>query len=220
MQHDEIRGEVRQFRGLWLPAEVLQDPRLNLIEKVLWADINSFTSPHMSYFKSRERIALDLGSSERSVTRAIKTLIATGWVVVIANDGRKRHFHAMQPRQCVSAEATEWLPKEDKLAPKPSQSVPHSRTDRTQVSKTTEFTAPTIEMVVEFFESHGSNEGPGFHDYYAAANWQRKGGVAISNWKAAARNWIRNAPQFKKRPVGFEGGNFSPEAHNDFITQG
>lgn len=220
MQDDDIRGAVRQFRGLWIPVEVLQDPRLNLTEKVLWADINSYTSPTMSYFKSRERIAEDFGVSERSITRAIKTLIATGWIAVIANDGRKRHFHAVQPRQCVSADATEWHGREDKVAPEPRQIVPHSNTVREQVSKTTESSVPTLESVQEYFIENGSSEGPAFFDYYSAANWQRKGGVKISDWKAAARNWIRNAPKFRKQRGGFDGGNFDPQAHYDFITTG
>jgi hypothetical protein len=221
MRDNEVHdGNVRQFRGLWIPVEVLQDDRLTLTDKVLWADINSYTSPTMSYFKARETIAEHLQVSERSVTRSLKNLIATGWVAVIANDGRKRHFHAMQPRQCVSAQATEWLVSQDKMAPEPSQSVPRSSTVREQVRTQERMSAPTMDAVREYFENQGGTEPDAFYDYFASQGWKRKNGQDIVDWKAAARNWMRNEHKFKKDRRGFNPEGFTPDGISDFIAHG
>lgn len=81
----------RQFKGVWIPARIWLDRRLSVHDKVLLADIDSFTSRDASYFKSNETIMNELGVSKATAKRSVKHLHDLGYIT-ISRDGRVRHI--------------------------------------------------------------------------------------------------------------------------------
>lgn len=212
MQHNKVHTEVRQFLGLWIPVEVL---RLDIspTEKLLWADIHSFTGRNASFFKSNARIAEEYGISERTASRSVSTLVERG-LITSETDGRMRTLRSrldnvsMQPRQ-----------NGDPASPNCLHSITGESTKRKQISGA----KPTNRQdVYIFFNEMGldSGEADKFVDYYEANGWKQGRGKSIKDWKAAARNWNRNAKQWNNKPRGFNAGNFTTDGAIDFVTGG
>ena len=63
------------------------------------------------------------------------------------------------------------------------------------------FKPPTEAQVLEYAHSRGRVIDAGrFVDFYQAKNWV-VGRSKMKCWKAAVRNWIRNAPKFEPTPT-------------------
>ena len=64
---------------------------------------------------------------------------------------------------------------------------------------------PDLNSVINFFKEHGSSkdEAERFYDHFQGNGW-RVSKVAMKDWHAAARNWIRNAADFKARATGWK----------------
>jgi len=71
--------EERVFRGIWIPAEIWLKKDLTLLEKNLWAEIDSLDRQDGCY-ASNEYFAEFFGVSVPTVTRAIGRLLAKGYV--------------------------------------------------------------------------------------------------------------------------------------------
>ena len=62
---------------------------------------------------------------------------------------------------------------------------------------------PSMDEVIEFIvleKQFSQNEAEKFFDYYQANGW-RVGKNPMKDWKAAARNWLKNASNFNKQPL-------------------
>ena len=77
------------------------------------------------------------------------------------------------------------------------------------------FKKPTQEEVTDYFKSHGQPplESCGFFDFYESKGWF-VGKTPMKDWKAAARNWMRNKDKFntqkpKKTGVGHLSGSMN-----------
>lgn len=86
----------REFKGIFIPAEIWLDKSLSANEKVLYAEIDSFTSNDKACYISNEYIANLLGISETNASKALNSLIKKGYVVVEKFDGRRRYIRAKQ----------------------------------------------------------------------------------------------------------------------------
>ena len=64
----------RAFKGIWIPREIWLESHLTAVERVLWAEIDSFTGQGSSYYKTNQQAAEELGISVRNVSRVIKRL--------------------------------------------------------------------------------------------------------------------------------------------------
>ncbi len=87
----------RDFKGIWIPAEVWLNPELSLTEKALLAEIDSFTGNGKSFYKSNDTIVRDYGVSISTISRAVKKLADMGYVDV-RSDGRNRYITSRQSR--------------------------------------------------------------------------------------------------------------------------
>tara|TARA_R100001163_G_scaffold2920_2_gene4427 strand:+ start:7339 stop:7998 length:660 start_codon:yes stop_codon:yes gene_type:complete len=77
----------RQFKGIWIPARIWLDKNLNATDKILLADIDSFTGNQKTFYKSNEKIAGELFVSVKSISRSVKKLKDLGYIKI---EGNKR----------------------------------------------------------------------------------------------------------------------------------
>lgn len=121
----------RGFRGIWIPARVWLDDRLNVTEKVLLAEIDSFASRDQEFFKSNETIAAELSVSVSTIKRAIRSLEEAGYVTRVSFDGRKRAMRSnLDP-----SDRPIWTDSKLKMTEQTGQNEPADRSKRTK-SKT------------------------------------------------------------------------------------
>ena len=87
----------RQFKGVWIPAEVWLDNRLTLVEKALLAEIDSFTGNGKTFHKCNDTIQTEYGISRNTISRALRKLEALDFIDVNFN-GRVRHCSIREGR--------------------------------------------------------------------------------------------------------------------------
>lgn len=81
----------REFKGIFIPAELWLNTELTVNEKVLYAEIDSFTSNDKSCFISNKHIADLLNVTETNASKCLSSLIQKGLVEVTKFDGRRRY---------------------------------------------------------------------------------------------------------------------------------
>tara|TARA_R110000765_G_scaffold20007_5_gene52143 strand:+ start:1390 stop:2094 length:705 start_codon:yes stop_codon:yes gene_type:complete len=87
----------RKFKGVWINSDVWLNPDLTATEKMLYAEIDSFTDMGSTFFKANETIATDMGVSISTVKRALSKLIQEGFVIQTKYNGRVRHLQSCDP---------------------------------------------------------------------------------------------------------------------------
>lgn len=80
----------RDFKGIWIPAEVWLDERLNPLEKVILMEIDSLDCGDKGCYASNEYIARFCQCSESKVAHAVTRLVELGYVSRKSFDGRQR----------------------------------------------------------------------------------------------------------------------------------
>ena len=192
----------RQFKGVWIPAEIWLDKRLTLVEKALLAEIDSFTGNVKSFHKSNETIQIEYGVSRPTISKAIKKLSDLGFISA-AFDGRMRHLTVQADRKILSGRGKESFGQQEKnLRAEGKNSTSTNTIERTEenTSKKRGTRPKDLEEVLESFKEVGAEESEAlaFFDYYEANGWTQGRNKPIKDWKAAARGWIRRSHQFKK----------------------
>ena len=79
----------RNFKGVWIAAEIWLDKDLTLVEKALLAEIDSFTGNGRSFMKPNDTIQSEYGISRNTIGRSLRKLADRGFVEVTFN-GRVR----------------------------------------------------------------------------------------------------------------------------------
>lgn len=82
----------RKAKGIWIPIEVWEDKNLSWNEKILFLEIDSYTSKDSDCYISNEYISKLLGVTETSANKILASLISKGYVVKTKFDGRKRYI--------------------------------------------------------------------------------------------------------------------------------
>lgn len=77
--------QERQFKGIWITAAIWLNPNMSAIDKILLADIDSFTGNKKTFYKSNETIAKELFVSVKSISRSVKKLRELGYITVSGN---------------------------------------------------------------------------------------------------------------------------------------
>lgn len=80
----------REFRGIWIPKEIWLDKNLTLLEKAVFAEIDSLGVNPDGCFAKNEYFAEMFDCSERKVSAAISKLMKIGYVEQVRFDGRNR----------------------------------------------------------------------------------------------------------------------------------
>lgn len=191
----------RQFKGVWIPAEIWLDARLTLVEKALYAEIDSFSGIGKSFHKANETIQLEYGVSRPTVSKAIKKLESLGFIESTF-DGRMRHLTVQADRKIFTGRGKESFGQPERnLRAEGKNSTSKNTIERTTKNTTKESGRPKgLEEVLEAFKEVGADEAEGmaFFDYYEANGWTQGRNKPIKDWKAAARGWIRRSQQFKR----------------------
>lgn len=82
----------RDFKGIWIPKEIWLDERLNALDKVILAEIDSLDSSERGCWASNKHIADFCQCTERKVSATVAKLIQCGYVYVQKFDGRQREL--------------------------------------------------------------------------------------------------------------------------------
>ncbi|MEY4126417.1 MAG: hypothetical protein RL737_606 [Bacteroidota bacterium] len=70
---------VRDFVGLWIPSEILKSTELSPTEKLILVEISNLAKDSTCW-ASNEHFSINLGISERTVSRAINTMIEKNFI--------------------------------------------------------------------------------------------------------------------------------------------
>ena len=83
--------QMRAFKGIWIPAEIWLDEKLTVMEKVLYAEIDSFCSRGRECFANNAHFAKMLQVSERQIRRLLMSLEEKGAISrrIIYKEGTK-----------------------------------------------------------------------------------------------------------------------------------
>jgi len=81
----------RKVKGIWIPIEIWKDKNLTWNEKILFLEIDSYTSKDNDCFFSNEYISELLGISQTNANKVLSSLISKGYVVKTKFDGRRRY---------------------------------------------------------------------------------------------------------------------------------
>lgn len=84
---DELK---REFRGVWIAREIWLDKRLNALDKVILAEIDSLDNDETGCFASNEYLADFAQCSVRKITEAVSKLIKLEYIRVESFNGRTR----------------------------------------------------------------------------------------------------------------------------------
>jgi DNA-binding transcriptional ArsR family regulator len=192
----------REFKGVWIPSEIWLDARLTLVEKAMYAEIDSFSGNGKTFHKSNETIQLEYGVSRPTISKAIKKLTDLGFISA-AFDGRIRHLTVQADRKILSGRGKESFGQTVKnLRAEGKNSTSTNTIERTEenTSKKRGTRPKDLDEVLESFKEVGAEESEAlaFFDYYEANGWTQGRNKPIKDWKAAARGWIRRSHQFKK----------------------
>ena len=191
----------RQFKGIWIPAEVWLDNRLTLVEKALLAEIDSFTGAGKTFHKANDTIQVEYGVSRPTASKAIKKLEALGYIQS-RFDGRVRHLTVQADRKIFSGRGKDAFGQTEKtFRAEGKNSTSTNTVERTSQNtiKKGKARPQNLDEVLEAFLAVGAEEVDAmqFYDYYSANGWTQGRGKPIKDWKAAARGWIRRTAQYK-----------------------
>ena len=90
---NKAMDQKRQFTGIWIPRQVVEDERLDWIDRALYGEIQSYDD----CFKTNESLGNRIGETERNVQKRIAHLKELGYVEQTHFDGRLRHLRACLP---------------------------------------------------------------------------------------------------------------------------
>lgn len=82
----------REFKGIWIPKEVYLSEAISWTGKLIYLEIDSFTSTDKDCFVSNEYLAKKFDISDRMVRKCLEQLKAEGWIVQTRFDGKKRYL--------------------------------------------------------------------------------------------------------------------------------
>ena len=110
---------VKQYKGVWLPKEILDNPDLTPTEKILLAIVESLDDEQVGgCYASNKYLCEKLNTTERTVSRCITDLTEKGYLLQPKFDGRTRLLRSAlsvvsrQTRQNVYPASTKCLVSE------------------------------------------------------------------------------------------------------------
>lgn len=191
-----MEEQERIVKGICIPIEIWKDKNLSWNEKILFLEIDSYTSQDKDCYFSNEYIAELLGVSITHASKLISSLIEKGLVIKTKFDGRKRFIktalsfttsqtcHLEQPCYNKNIIITNSINNKDYLEEK--EDILSSK------KKNQRFVKPTIDDINAYIQEQGMHfNAESFFDYYESKGWV-VGKSPMKDWKAACRTWESN----------------------------
>lgn len=88
---------TRNFKGVWIPAEIWLNSELDFMEKALYAEIDSLDGED-GCFASNDYFSKFFGASERTIQRGLSKLKTLGFVSQELFNGRQRRLRATRQK--------------------------------------------------------------------------------------------------------------------------
>lgn len=184
----------RDFKGIWIPAGVWLDERLNALEKVILAEIDSLDGEH-GCWAGNDYISQFCQCSASKVSKAVSKLAELGYVRVESFNGRNRVL-----RSCLAKNARQ----SSIIYEADEQNLPQSniKNNIENKEKRKRFTPPTVDEVREYcLERNNGIDPEAFTAFYASKGW-KVGNSQMKDWKQAIITWEkreqREHPQQQK----------------------
>jgi len=185
---------MTDFTFLYVPAEILRISKLNLIEKVIIADIGYFPE---GYRFSNSRMAEKFGVSRRSIINSIQRLRSFKMISDLGTDKYHRRlklngefsalFQGVQKGEKIAPLSEKIAPLSEKIAPLNGENP--APIDNNNQSTRKRFVKPTLKQVERHIAEKGYSVNPGaFWNFYEANGW-RVGRNPMKNWQAALARW-------------------------------
>ena len=83
---------IRDFKGIWIPAEIWLDSRLNALDKIILVEIDSLDSNEEGCFASNKYLAEFCQCTETKISTSINKLVKLEYLKIAKFDGRKRYI--------------------------------------------------------------------------------------------------------------------------------
>lgn len=97
---------IKEYTGVWIPAEVMESDELSPMEKLLYGEIAGFRE----CYASNKWLAGRIGRSEATVTRLIQHLIECGYVEKVGFNGRFRTIRVVRLRKNAESASAKMSP--------------------------------------------------------------------------------------------------------------
>jgi hypothetical protein len=83
---------IRDFKGIWIPRKIWLDKRLTSLEKLLYAEIDSFCKGNKGCFASNKYFADFFDVGKQSISNSISKLVKLKYIKTAPFDGRVRRI--------------------------------------------------------------------------------------------------------------------------------
>ena len=196
----------RDFKGVFIPASVWLDERLNALEKVILTEIDSLDG-EKGCWAGNDYISQFCQCSASKVSKAVSKLIELGYVRVESFNGRKRVL-----RSCLAKNTRQ----SSRICEADEQNLPQSniKNNIENKEKRKRFTPPTVDEVKAYcLERNNGIDPEAFTAFYASKGW-KVGNSQMKDWKQAIITWEkreqREHPQ-QQKPKKPEGPTYRKE---------
>lgn len=182
----------RDFKGIWIPAHVWLDERLNALEKVILAEIDSLDGEH-GCWASNDYISQFCQCSASKVSKAVSKLIELGYIRVESFNGRSRVLRSSLAKNDRQTSRFYEADEQSLLQSNIKNKIENKSEKRKR------FTPPSVDEVREYCKERKNGIDPeAFVDYYEARGWKYGQGKPVVDWKAAVRTWEKRKSKDKK----------------------
>jgi hypothetical protein len=82
----------RDFKGVWIPAEIYLSPRLNWMEKILFVEILNHDDDGLGCIMTNKYFANLLNVSERTISKNIKSLCDLNLIFTVVEKNKNGTF--------------------------------------------------------------------------------------------------------------------------------
>ena len=180
----------RDFKGIWISKEIWLDERLNALEKIILAEIDSLDCEETGCYASNEYLAEFCQCSVTKVSLGIKKLIEIGYIYTASFDGRTRILKSRlsknerQPNINLKAES------QKVNAININNNIDNNKKDT--------FVKPSLDVIKSYCLERNNGINPNsFYDFYESKNWMI-GKNKMKDWKAAIRTWEQRTTSKKE----------------------
>lgn len=101
-----MENQKREFTGVWIPKNIIEDRQLKPVDRLIYAEISCFEICTMTNLTLSERA----GCSEDTASRSVGRLKTSGYIKVVGFNGRVRKMQSLHIAPPQNAEAASAKP--------------------------------------------------------------------------------------------------------------